>query len=608
VPPKAKTPKAAEVEVSLESTNPDVPKPRLKSLSIRNFRCIGPQPVKIELDEIVVLVGPNNAGKSTILRAYEVAMSQGSDKGKLTSEDFPYNKIDPTQPVEIILETIVFDNQPGAEWIKTDPQTQEMVITEKWTWSAPGAPKRQGLKAATSDWDDTVPWGAPGVANSRRPEPHRVDAFASPEVQTSEIIKLLRTALVDRVKNLPPGPDGEENEYQKLLKSIGSLQKTIVAQTADEITKFEKNLSDLISEVFPHYVVEFDARSEDDLDKALSLFKTDPTLRMGEKGGYHAPVDKQGSGARRTLLWTALRLLAEDKRVRSKKSDEVSKRPHLLLIDEPEICLHPGAIREASRVLYDLTKSSSNWQVMVTTHSPVFVDFSRDNTCIIRVERSSTGEVSSTTVFRPSRAKLSAVEKENLKMLNLCDPYVAEFFFGGRTIIVEGDTEYSAFNYIISQEVDKYRNVHIIRARGKVTIALLIKVLSLFGASFSILHDSDRPTIYTKKGVLRKNGAWTNNLTILTAFKNAPDPNKLKLCSCVPNFEEACLGYEADDDKPFNALKRIKEDAKSLQNVKTLLDFLLGSPGATPPANIIQWNVIEELEKTLNKFESVDTN
>ncbi len=63
--------------------------PRLKTLRVRNFRCIGNDPVEIDLDEIVVLVGPNNVGKSSILRAYEVVMSHGSKEGELTLRGFP---------------------------------------------------------------------------------------------------------------------------------------------------------------------------------------------------------------------------------------------------------------------------------------------------------------------------------------------------------------------------------------------------------------------------------------------------------------------------------------------------------------------------------------
>ncbi|MDH5938980.1 AAA family ATPase [Vibrio splendidus] len=39
---------------------------RLEKLLISNFRSIGSVPVEIELDDIVILVGGNNFGKSTI--------------------------------------------------------------------------------------------------------------------------------------------------------------------------------------------------------------------------------------------------------------------------------------------------------------------------------------------------------------------------------------------------------------------------------------------------------------------------------------------------------------------------------------------------------------
>ncbi len=48
-------------QVSLESA-------RVKKLVIKNFRCIGSNPVEVDLDDIVVLVGPNNVGKSTLLQ------------------------------------------------------------------------------------------------------------------------------------------------------------------------------------------------------------------------------------------------------------------------------------------------------------------------------------------------------------------------------------------------------------------------------------------------------------------------------------------------------------------------------------------------------------
>jgi putative ATP-dependent endonuclease of OLD family len=60
----------------------------------------------------------------------------------------------------------------------------EGLVREKFTWYEPcKQSKRQGWDVELGDWSENVPWGAPNVANSRRPEPHRVDAFDDPMKQ-----------------------------------------------------------------------------------------------------------------------------------------------------------------------------------------------------------------------------------------------------------------------------------------------------------------------------------------------------------------------------------------------------------------------------------------
>jgi putative ATP-dependent endonuclease of OLD family len=586
----AKTKKTVEPIVALVSENPEVQKPRLKKLQIKNFRCIGSTPVNIDLNEIVILVGANNVGKSSILKAYEVAMSQGSAKAKLKLDDFPNNKIDPDNLTEIELHTIVYDNSPGEQWITT-LQNGERFVKERWTWKGEGDPIRQGWNAQDNSWSEKVPWGAPNVANSRRPEPHRVDAFDSPEIQANEIKKLLMNALNERVRNLKTANQEEENEYHKLLEKVKELQNNIVEEAQEQIDEVNTELSTLINKVFPSYRIDFDAKPEDNLDKTINLFKSDPQLLMGPEGGYFGSVEKQGSGARRTLLWTALKFISENNQ---KGKDLTTVRPHLLLIDEPEICLHPNAIREACNVFYDLPVSG-NWQVMVTTHSPFFIDFSRDNTTIVRVERKENGVIEGTTVFRPDKAQLSDDDKQNLKLLNHCDPYVAEFFFGGKVIIVEGDTEYTAFNYIKSEKPDLYKDVHIIRARGKATIVSLVKILNHFGSSYSVLHDSDKPLTAAGKG----NPAWGNNPNILDAVNSKPVGAKTRLLASLPNFEEAYFGEEIKSEKPYNALKTISSNSNKFDTIEKLLLALIDHSAAIPE-NCVEWTNIEDLHQKLH--------
>ncbi|WP_236730525.1 AAA family ATPase, partial [Pseudomonas amygdali] len=54
---------------------------------------------------------------------------------------------------------------------------------------------------------------------------------------------------------------------------------------------------------------------------------------------------------------------------------------YLLLIDEPENALHPMAARAAQRHLYKLAENP-DWQIMLTTHSPYFINALEDHTTI----------------------------------------------------------------------------------------------------------------------------------------------------------------------------------------------------------------------------------
>lgn len=575
--------RGSPVEEAADQPLPDnVPQPRLRKLKIKNLRCIGPNPVEIDLDRIVVLVGPNNAGKSTILFAYELMMHVGSNLGKLKETDFPNGRVDEENLPEIEIETVVHVlDAPGAQWIKVE-DNGDHVVRERCTWIAPNAnPKREGYDVTQSAWVSSVPWGAAGVAKSARPKPHRINAFDPPEEQAESVAKILLEVVLEQLKTAQAasqgtadGADVNISEYATLLASLAKLQKSVIVKARSQIEAAEKQLSSFVSEVFQGHEVKFDAREEDDLGKALSFFKAGAQLTMGATGEHFSPADRQGSGARRMLMWAALRYIAERK---TDKADEASNRPHLLLLDEPELCLHPSAIRQACRVLYELS-AQSNWQVMITTHSPIFIDLTQDNTTIVRVSRTESGAIQGTTIFRSDNHKLGPTERRELKLLNLCDPTVNEFFFGGRTIVVEGDTEYTAFKHVIS-ESGRYRDVHIVRARGKVMVTLLAQILNHFKSDYAVLHDSDSPTVKVG-GDEQANSAWKQNVHIRAQIKSAR--GMVRHAAIVPNFEAALFGHEVGSGKPYNALVKIREDRAVFDKVETLLKWLLGDPVGLP--------------------------
>jgi len=247
------------------------------------------------------------------------------------------------------------------------------------------------------------------------------------------------------------------------------------------------------------------------------------------------------------------------------------------------------------------------WQVMISTHSPVFLDLTKDNTTIVRVERSTSDVIGSTTVFRrsdrdPSEGalKLDPVNKEQLKLLNICDPYFTEFFFGGQTLVVEGDTEYAAFKHILSLDPanPRYRTLHIVRARGKYTLCLVIKLLNRFKSNYSVLHDSDNE--------LKRGNAFKANHHILTELDKFTCEKRPFLVASIPNFEMAMFEEEPDDDysKPFFALHKMK-DQNILNKVKALLDALISHDDSKLPSRCLSWSSMEMLRDHISQTSDV---
>lgn len=565
-PKKGKGKKAAEPECILSEC-------RIKSIFIKNFRCIGEKGVTIDVDDIVVLVGPNNVGKSSILRAYEAVMAHGTKEGKLTIDDFPGREVDEDALPQVTLETYIKDEDlPGAEWIlKSD--CGKRFVRERWLWKTPNAePERVGWDINANDWspEGKVPWGAPNVAKARRPVPHRVGAFDSPEKQAEEISKLIKTVVEASAEEVLKGTHAET--YAFVREGLDKIQDSVKDAVEAKISEVRKGLGDIVGEIFPGYIVEVEQALTCSAMDERKLFASQPELRVGPEEGHKSTLAFQGSGARRTMLWAALKVVSEQQQAKSNPS-----ALHVLMLDEPEICLHPNAIREACRIMYGLPEKGG-WQVLVTTHSPMFIDLARDNTTIVRVGRDETGEVSGTTIYRPSRAKLDDDDKKALKLLNLCDPHVYDFFFGGRTVVVEGDTEYTAFGYMKELYPEEFRDVHVVRARGKGNIPSMMKILNAFGSRYAVLHDSDS-RMCTRKGKEVANPAWGTNASI---FAQAAGNADVRVVCSLIDFENAYFDGDLKGQKPYSALQNLRKNREFRERIYALLKFLTWDDAELP--------------------------
>jgi putative ATP-dependent endonuclease of the OLD family len=413
---------------------------------------------------------------------------------------------------------------------------------------------------------------------------------------------LLTLALQPFVKEIQAYQGDPESELSKsvttLVGVVDELSKTHEERFEDIAVKVHEGFKG----VFPSLGIRLEVAMAAPTISLDKLMKEGSGIRV-QDGEVITSLTQQGTGARRALFWSMLQVhnqLAREvdiragleKEAKAKKADvaeaaqaklaaldageklpEAEDDPafpgYLLLIDEPENALHPMAARAAQRHLYKLA-TDPDWQVMMTTHSPYFVNPLEDHTTIVRLERQG-GDAAplERKTYRADEVEFDPETKRNLQALQQMDVGFSEAFFGSYPILVEGDTEHAAFiAAVVEVDHELADRAAIVRARGKGILPGLIRMLRHFRVPFSILHDIDWPKTGDGKG----NGMWTINQTIYDELEacRADGLTVRHRCS-VPDFERELGGEELGKDKPLQAYLRIKGDPALRAQVLTMM-------------------------------------
>lgn len=532
---------------------------RLHSFEVKNFKSIGEIPCRIYIDEIVVLVGQNNAGKSTILDAYEAFASQG---GSLTLDSF--HQQNEQTPIEI---TATFTNiSPqekekigGDKWVYQEDSIE--YIKAQWRWEKSN---EKGIKLAfDSEKNEFIPGGFGGfdtLLQSVIPKPVRIKPTDPPEQAQAKVIEILKGHIKSQLSS-------SNTEIADIFSKIDELANQFAKTSQETIDKITNDISKNINEIFPNTQISLIPKSKNPLDE--KIIGSESYLQISYPNAYTSPLISQGSGIQRSLLWSALATISTQAKpvksaTKAKASSEVNSSGKILLIDEPEAFLHPPTIRGAREALYNFAINNADWQVIATTHSPIFIDLSKNHTTIIRVDSKSSKEHYIST----DRIGFSEDEKEQLRILRECNPMVNEFFFYDEIILVEGPTEQVALQKICEKNGIQ---AHIINCMGKANIPVFCRILNQFKVKYLVIHDSD--TIFAKrKGKQIKNAMWSLNEKI----RDAATVNPLaSIFTQVPNFEGEFFKTSLTGGKVDNILEAIKEESSEYKDIeKTYLSII----------------------------------
>jgi len=362
---------------------------RIRRIEIRNFRVFRDFAVDLA-GESVFVIGENAGGKTSLLIA--VGRALGADLN-FRVEDFT----DPLQPIEVVLTLSDLSREQAATFgnyadFATAPPTLQVATRAVWDASAEQAdvehfyPRVVGSRSRR-DERDALTWQWVPAAR----DPERMLQFGVP-----------RNLVGKLVEGLPIG-DSLDNAIDAVRQASDSLGQdpALLRFLGDARNDLASLLPSVAAEAF---TMGISATTRRDLLRNFEL--------VVEHLGEPVPVGTQSSGVGQLAIFVfAMKLAAAEPGT-------------ILLVDEPEISLHPQAQRALMRSLRLLRV-----QMLVATHSANLLDRA-DPRRVMRLIHTDQG----VELARPSTLS----DSEARKLARFTSPQTAEAFFARTVILVEG--------------------------------------------------------------------------------------------------------------------------------------------------------------------------
>jgi len=273
----------------------------------------------------------------------------------------------------------------------------------------------------------------------------------------------------------------KSDEISSALDIIGKKLNVDGDERLEELSIFDNEISTKIQDFFPGIHLSIDIPTP----KLSDLFKTG-NIKITEQGNNRVRRDFSGigHGAQRAIQMTLIRHLAEVSR------DEIQNlNTNILLIDEPELFLHPQAIEKVRSSLKSLSKMG--YQVIFSTHSPFMIDNSDiANTNIVRKDASGTH-----VKLRLKEALAKTIETHDAQARILFDTFnLSQILFSDKVLIAEGETEKQVLPALFcacTGRTPGESKLAIVIAHGSKNLAGMKKILELMKIPCLMLVDLD---------------------------------------------------------------------------------------------------------------------
>lgn len=531
---------------------------RLRRFEIRNYKCI--QHVILEWKDLIVLIGENNAGKSSVLSAIAAFLSGSSIKD---SSLFRRYQTDDANAIELIghFDSLT-DDEKGQVAVRGRMDGDRWVLKKRYwfelgedgeagvwkevlysfsgleqfvgwpdqdaTWAAfpadyqpiidslsnkgarPTVGSRESLKAAVREQrPELVVVGAaawvpnPGGggnwksnANSILPRPILVRAVQEASDETNAKDASTYGKLVNLIVERSLAQRPEMAALQAALDDVLALFRPDPAnphRQAQEVRDLQDRINRSLNEVVGGQAL---IRTEAPELRTMVLPSTSLVIRDAQ-AGIETVVGHQGHGLQRTLVITLLQLLADAQAQGLQGAVPALERGTILLIEEPELYLHPQMERLMRDVLHRLAAQPGT-QVACCTHSPVFLDIAANYRAIVRMFKTPQGDAACHQVTQDLfPGQPNQTDKQRLNTVARFDPTVNELFFAQRVVLMEEFSAIAAFECaaelmgLFERHLRLRREISLVDCNGKSNIPAFLRVLNAFNIPYRVLHDED---------------------------------------------------------------------------------------------------------------------
>ncbi len=504
---------------------------KIKKISIKNVRSFKDETIFELLPDFNILIGPNGSGKSNFLDILSVTLREyfiqiysiqemflnnryflminspssytGQSQKKYLEKYVGNESEDSEINIEFILQQEDIDNM---RHIYDNVESLLRVLESRYSYNNQHLNSRNKLQSVETNWSDHLPHFSPGsvigyrIVNAEL-QTSEIDEKARVFLEYMNIFELVSILLRDEkifdlnMNFMSIGPyrgidEGNQyatlsnsNQYELISKYMRSTSKDVTNLLAVGVLFFAQKRRKCESGEFGYKKL----WDQDPQVKSVSEFLEqinytwdmqliDPSKNIYgvvlQEGGRTIQLSQASSGERELLSFLlgiyAYRIVGG-----------------ILIVDEPELHLHPKWQRVLLRVFKRLADETNN-QFIVSTHAPAFIN-DESYRHIHRIYKHDNRsqhvylEISKDISVRQIHHLINATNNEKI-------------FFADGVVLVEGITDRLIFQKMLSmaqQKKNSRKVIEVVELKGKYNIECYKTFLSKLNIPYFIVADKD---------------------------------------------------------------------------------------------------------------------